>query len=251
MSIRVNYIVANYIGPLRTYPQYRKLFNIDPLYFCKKHLDFLETIDTANQVIATFVFNDDIDEVIKAEIIGAVSDKVELIFRKNSGFSYGIWNDTIIQNLNNYDYFFLIEDDYLPTRNDFLNPFLKRLQHNTAFVCGLVELASANRFPGHVTPGEKPFLFPSISNGLISASACKKVYNSTGSVFKINLNKDYWSAYTNQIYFCKPFIDMDYTIVDTMDEYSSYYNNATVKDLVIYGADKQAPLLIPIEIPYV
>jgi hypothetical protein len=32
--------------------------------------------------------------------------------------------------------------------------------------------------------------------------------------FKINFNSDYWSAYTNQIYFCKPLTDMGYNIVE-------------------------------------
>ena len=66
----------------------------------------------------------------------------------------------------------------------------------------------------------------------------------------INLNSDYWSAYTNQIYFCKPFTDMGYNIVDTLDEYSSPYNNANAKDLVIYGKGKP-PLLSPIGMPHV
>jgi hypothetical protein len=248
--MRVNYIVANYIGPLRTYSHYQKLFNKDPLYFFRKHLEFIKTVDSAYQVTATFVFNDDIDLKVRNELESIVQDNVEIIFRKNAGFSYGIWNDTIIKNLNHYDYFFLIEDDYLPCHVDFLDPFIKRIKNNVAFVCGLVDRASSEIFPGHVLVDDEPFLFPSISNGLISATACQKVYSKTGSVFKLNLNTDYWSAYTNQIYFCKPFTDMGYNIVDTLSEYSSPYNNANAKDLVIYGKGKP-PLLSPIEIPHV
>jgi hypothetical protein len=226
------------------------MFKDDPLYFFRKHLEFLKTVDNAHQITATFVFNDDVDLKVKYELESIVQDNVEIVFRKNAGFSYGIWNDTIIKNLNQYDYFFLIEDDYLPCQADFLDPFIKRIKNNVAFVCGLVDRASSEIFPGHVLVDDKPFLFPSISNGLLSATACQKVYSKTGSVFKLNLNTDYWSAYTNQIYFCKPFTDMGYNIVDTLDEYSSPYNNANAKDLVIYGKGKP-PLLSPIEIPHV
>ena len=251
MIMRVNYIVANYIGPLRTYSHYQELFSNDPLYFFRKHLEFLSTIDSSNEVVATFVFNDDIDLKTRYELESVNISNVEIVFRKNAGFSYGIWNDTIIKNFNkDFDYFFLIEDDYLPCQVDFLDPFIKRIKNNVAFVCGLVDRASSEIFPGHVSVEDKPFSFPSISNGLLSAIACKKIYSKTGSVFNINLNSDYWSAYTNQIYFCKPFTDMGYNIVDTLDEYSSPYNNANAKDLVIYGKGKP-PLLSPIGIPHV
>ena len=249
MNTRVNYIVANYIGPLRTYAHYQDLFNKDPLCFFRKHLDFLQTVHNPDQISTTFVFNDDIDPVIKRQLDDYYPYKFEILYRKNSGFSYGIWNDTIIRNLNDYDYFFLIEDDYIPTRGDFITPFLDRCKDKVAFVCGLVEQASPERFPGHVPPNEDTFPFPSISNGLILGKACKKVYEKYGSVFNINYNTDYWSAYTNQIYFCKYFTDMGYNIIDTLDEYQSPYNNANARDVVIYGQGKKPALLTPIEVP--
>jgi len=249
MSIKVNYIVANYIGPLRSYKHYQDLFSKDPLYFFKKHLDFIRTVHDPDNFRATFVFNDDIEDTLKTLLQSYIPDRFEIVFRKNSGFSYGIWNDIILKNLNNYDYFFLIEDDYIPTRSDFILPFKQRCVSKNVFVCGLVEKASPERFPGHVPPNEKEFKFPSISNGLLSAKACREVFNKHGTIFKINSNSDYWSAYTNQIYFCKYFTDMGYNIVDTLDEYESPYNNANSKDLVVYGQGKYPPLLTPIEVP--
>jgi len=244
MNTRVNYIVANYIGPLRSYAHYQGLFDKDPLFFFKKHIDFLSKLNS-DQITATFVFNDDIDPKLKFELLGYNFGKFEIIFRKNSGFSYGIWNDTIIKNLNDYDFFFLIEDDYIPSRLDFLDPFLDRLKDKVAFVCGLIEEASPDRFPDHVPYYEDPFPFPSISNGLISAEACRTIFKKYETIFKINLNNDYNSAYTNQIYFCKYFTDNGYNITDTLDEFSSSYNNATQRELVIYG-DKKPSLLEPI-----
>lgn len=245
-----NYIVANYIGPLRTYAHYQNLFNKDPLYFFKKHLDFLQTTHNPDQVFATFVFNDDIDPGIKQQLDQYYQNKFTIVYRKNSGFSYGIWNDVIEDTLNDYDYFFLIEDDYIPTRGNFLTPFVDRCKEDVAFVCGLADTASSKRFPGHVPPTEEPFIFPSISNGLISAKACREIYNEYGAIFKINANTDYWSAYTNQIYFCKHFTDKGYKIADILDEYQSPYNNANIKDVVIYGNPAASALIEPIQIPF-
>lgn len=249
MSTKVNYIVANYIGPLRSYKHYQDLFNRDPLCFFRKHLEFLQTMYDPDQIFTTFVFNDDIDPKIRHVLDDLYPHMFEIKYRKNAGFSYGIWNDTIIKNIEEYDYFFLIEDDYLPTRPDFLTPFKDRCKDGVAFVCGLVEEASPQRFPEHVPVNEDPFPFPSISNGLLSSKACKEVLKKYGSVFNINYNSDYWSAYTNQIYFCKYFTDMGYDITDTLDEYQSPYNNANAKELVIYGDAKKPALLTPIEVP--
>lgn len=245
MNTRVNYIVANYIGPLRTYAHYQDLFNKDPLCFFRKHLDFLQTVHNPDQISTTFVFNDDIDPVIKRQLDDYYPYKFEVLYRKNSGFSYGIWNDTIIKHLNIYDYFFLIEDDYIPVDKNFIEPFRERCVGNTAFVCGLVEEASLERFPGHVSESDGRFPFPSISNGLLSAAACREVFNKHGTVFKINYRSDYQSAYTNQIQFCKHFTDMGYGITDILDEYSSPYNNATKRELTLYGSNDR-PLLQPI-----
>lgn len=245
MSTKVNYIVANYIGPMRTYSNYQNIFNRDPLHFLKKHLNFIQTAKI-DDLVATFVFNDDIDdEIKKAILLLATNSNAEMIFRKNSGFSYGIWNDIIVDHINDYDYFFLIEDDYLPSKKDFLQHFIKRTSDSVAFVCGMIEEASNKRYPDRVSADQEPFCFPSISNGLITAESCKKILENHDSVFKINLNNDYSSAYNNQIYFCKYFTDLGFKLTDILDEFSSPYYDATRKCIKVYGHNKES-LLEPI-----
>lgn len=245
MNLKINYIVANYVGPLRHYIHYQNIFKSDPLYFFKKHLEFINSSPRLKNVTASYIFNDDINDMIKNYLATLDNKNYEILLRKNSGFSYGIWNDIIIKNINDYDYFFLIEDDYIPTRIDFLDHFLKRIKNNTAFVCGLVEQASAERYPSHVSKDDGCFPFASISNGLISAAACREVYKKHGTVFKINLNTDYSSAYSNQIYFYKYFTDMGYGITDTLDEFNTPYNNATHRHCKVYG-NKEDVLLEPL-----
>lgn len=244
--VTVNYIVANYIGPLRRYPHYQELFSKDPLFFLKKHIDLVTRV-TDVDITATFVYNDDLDTDLKKEIERYSRDKIEIVFRKNSGFSYGIWNDTVKNNIDKYDYFFLIEDDYIPCSPEFLRPFIKRTSEKVSFVCGLVETASKQRFPLYVPESDGSFKFPSISNGLLTASSCKIVLDKTGNIFNINSNSDYHSAYKNQIYFCKYFTDMGFDITDILDQYSSPYNNATDMVIKFYGNPNNPSLLKPIE----
>ena len=251
MTTKVNYIVASYIGPNRTYPHYQALFDNNPLYFFKKHINFLNTLphNIRNKITATFVFNDDVSDEIKQTLRYYLPLCYKLVFRKNSGFSYGIWNDVITKTLNDYDYFFLIEDDYIPSRVDFIDHFIKMTDNDVAFVCSLVEDASHERFPEHVPVEDGTFPFPSISNGLITAESCRAVYKKHNTIFNINQNNDYWSAYKNQIYFCKYFTDMGFNLADTTNEFQSPYNNANDPNYVIYGDSRLPPILEPIEVP--
>lgn len=241
--MRTNYIIANYIGPNRQYPLYKSLFETDPLFFYKKHLDFF-TRNNLPDISCTFVFNDDVDSLLKDKINDLNRDKHEVIFRSNAGFSYGIWNDTVIKNLDQYDAFFLIEDDYLPSTDKFLTGFKQKITSKVAFVCSLVELATHERFSHSVPATQAPFRFPSISNGLLLASACRVVMSKYGTLFRINDRSDYWSAYTNQIYFLKNFNDIGYDVVDTTDEYCSPYYNSHENRILNYG--KGETLIEPI-----
>lgn len=77
---------------------YVEKFKTDPFFFVKKHLDFLSTCNN-NIKCSTFMFNDGLDDVLKAYLsrISLPNMKLEVIFRKNSAFSYGDWSDGIIK----------------------------------------------------------------------------------------------------------------------------------------------------------
>lgn len=129
---KINYIVAFYIGKNRGYDHYKHKFVYDPLFFVREHVKFVETCNS--NIFPTFVFNDDIPDSIKTDIID-LCPNIEIIFRPNNGFSYGAWNDAIIKNIDLYDYFFIIEDDYIPTSADFCEPFLNKISDIVPYVC--------------------------------------------------------------------------------------------------------------------
>lgn len=239
MSTKINYIVANYIGNNRRYKSYRDIFSVNPLFFFKRHIEFFNA-NNIPEIECTFVFNDDISEQLKKEILDLTNNKHEVIFRKNAGFSYGAWDQIIKMNLEKYDYFFLIEDDYLPTTSDFLQPFMKSMTDDTAYVCGLVEWSPTH----YLSSNCKPFLFPSISNGLLSAAAAKHVLKTFNELFMIGHGNDYQSGFKNQVFFAKHFNDLNYSIKDILSEYRSDFFDSGHNNIVIYG-DKNS--IAPIE----
>lgn len=232
---RINYIAVFYIGDNRDYENYQELSKTDPLYFIERHIEFLKTC-TDEVALASFVVNDDISDELKAEITNAVSEldiNNEVVFRKNGGYSYGGWNDVIIKNLHDYDYFFMIEDDYVPENPESFEPFLERITDATPYVCCVANTGTVGK------------LHAANSNGMVSAEACRKVYEKTGSVFRVKddavtIQEAWWI----QVNFLDSFTEMGYNIRDILDEYSVIHPlNCHENHLSIFGdIDNPTPI---------
>lgn len=247
MHTKVNYIAGFYVGENRSNPYYQAVFETNPLHFFDRHVEFLKTAKDIDLV--TFVFNDDIAPELK-ECIDALSSTdigkpLEIIYRKNSGFSYGIWNDVIENNLYDFDYFFLIEDDYIPSRPDFISIFRNKCIDDVSYVCSLAYEVS-NKINHLVRPEDGSFWHPSISNGMITAESVRKVFNQHQRVFRIVNDTDYNSGYLNQLYYLKDYTDLGYKVIDTLDEYSSPYMNSGSVSVSVFGNPNNPPLLEPI-----
>lgn len=246
MSTKVNYIAAFYIGPNRTFPYYQQAFKQDPLCFIRKHAEFSEYAQNIDRF--SFVINDDISEELKEEIIQIAKGKnIELLFRPNNGYSYGAWNDVIMRNLNDFDYFFLIEDDYIPNFTGFVIPFVNKFKEDTAYVCSLM-VEINNKINAMVPEDLGTFRHPSISNGMLSSRIAKIVLSKFNTIFRLQKGSTQEIGYWNQIYFLKNFTDMGYDVNDTTEEFSSPYLNTSTGEVKIYGNTEKPPLLMPIRI---
>jgi len=246
MTTKVNYIAAFYIGSNRTFPYYQKAFKEDPLCFVRKHVEFSDYAENIERF--SFVFNDDIEEELKKEIIGITRGKnIELLFRPNSGYSYGAWNDVVKRNLNNFDYFFLIEDDYMPNFTNFSLPFIQRMKDNVAYVCSLM-VEISNDIDKMIPVDAGKFKHPSISNGMLSAAASRRVLEKYNSLFRLQDGVTREIGYWNQTYYLKNFTDIGFEVVDTTDEFCSPFLNTASGEVKIYGNPEHPPLLFPIRI---
>jgi hypothetical protein len=233
----INYIVAFNISTHRV-NAYVEMFESDPLYFIKIHRDFLNTCINTHITMGTFVINDDVDDDTKKQIIDCVNQckiPTRVVFRENVGFSYGSWNDIIMETIDDYDYFFMIEDDYVPDKKDFYIPFINRMSDNIPYVCGLVI--------------ENPY-HAAHSNGMISKKACKRVLENNENLFCDLECGDKHGAVKTQISFLTNFRNLGYEFADTTDEFftkhvSNYHdaNNVIIDE---YGVLDGRCLIEPI-----
>lgn len=203
----VNYIVACYLGERRTPGPPGEVF-------IKRHLDYLQDKNVPVSRVSIVVSTDSAEDANRA--LNAVKKydgyytNLKFFIRRNVSYSYGAWNDTVndsIRNLENFDYFFLVEDDYLPARDDFLKILIDRLNDKTAYVCQKVYDAQPGGFQRHA----------SASSGMLHGVLAKEVYGKFDSVFDIKPAINYPQAETNQVNFLNYIRDSGYNFSDISD----------------------------------
>jgi hypothetical protein len=122
-----------------------------------------------------------------------------LLYIKNGGGSYTAWGKAIQEVLKeDFDYHFLIEDDYVPVADYFYKPFVERCGPNTAYVCQYW-------LDNHA----------SVSNGLFSDKVAKDLKKHFGAVFDCINDRDDWPGMVlNQISFLNFAKTAGYTFSD-------------------------------------
>lgn len=236
----IHYIVCCFLHKRKNL-KYTSETEKDAFFFVKKHIEYLRNIKQSNIKYATFVFNIINDSDI--ELINSFFNNIQInniklnvFIRGNSGFSYGAWGEVIQNNLDdNEDYFFLIEDDYIPSNNTFYEPFVEKCSEKTPYICCLANNDPANPHA-------------SISNGLIFKNSCKLINNKYGTVFISCGNGDYSSAYYSQMHFYDNFINSGFGISDISDNYCVPFMVSDTNKIEIYGNCNKETLIIPIEV---
>ena len=219
----INYIVSIYCGKRRAYDIY-------PIKFIEEQIKFLLSKPKYIKY-ATFVFNQSnnliVENSIKEKILNLDTNiKMKYISRPNLDFSYGAWETGLLHYIDNEEisHSFLIEDDYIPNRPDFLDFYLKKDSDNVSYVASLWRENHA-----------------SISNGLIRQKKLK--INKEGHLFCLRRdgNNNYQSAgHFNQRNYLK-FIEGKG--VDMLDVgHNEYYE--PIKNIYLKYGDTTQPLII-------
>lgn len=166
----IHYIVAFYNGPRRNKNNFQANLKLQ-----------IKAVQQFSSITkATFVLNQYQNETIQ------VPDNIQIIIRPNLNCSYGAWHHAILQHIHeNYD-FFLTEDDYVPTDNDFTKPYYQQMNDN-AYVCGFIRY--------------DPVQHAAIPNGLLNHKKAQIAYKEYGNVFKLTDGTDYNSCEYNQLHF--------------------------------------------------
>lgn len=200
-----------------------------------KHIEYLNNCPDAISG-AIIVINGESPDNLESYLQENLKKQFEVVKRENIGFSYGAWNDAIVKDIidgNKTDYYFLIEDDYIPSVKKFYTPFVKRCCKNVAYVCCMYGAFGGNK--NHAA----------ISNGLISGKFCRNIYEKHNQIFSF-AGSSYVDGASTQVDFLKYFEEEGYDFTDILDKYSSPFLNFSANDIKIFGEETNKSLLKPI-----
>jgi hypothetical protein len=234
--VKINYIVAMYFGERRFSPVTGKFD------YLLAQLDFVKSLSPGSPV-SNIVFSVNIDnETSQSQILEIIKSAElsidhQVIFRENSGFSYGNWNDVLIRyRHHDFDYHFLIEDDYVPRTPQFYVPFVDEMIPGVGFVCQRQEPDGFLGFQSH----------PGVANGLISTEALRKTYSIFGRVLWVDPDKtSYIGAVSSQVFMMNLVSNSGFTWTEISDDYSKPFWDIHY-GLWERGSGKLPPVIIPI-----
>ena len=217
---KIAYIIAAYggnringnIGPYRS----------DRAVYVRDHLKQLETvkhnIDTIILVVNSPTVGQEEEAGFKRYIqtLPSTVGNSNLILerRKNIGVSYGAYNHAFKKYHADFDYFILMEDDWLPMEDNFDTTLVKILNDRpeTAYLCGYLGWG----FGG----GDDPHA--GISNGIISSSIVRKVLEKGGFPHSNTSGDNYDNGQFGQVAFSQSVLPFG-KITDLSDKYRMPY----------------------------
>lgn len=231
--MNINYIVAVYLGNHGS-DFVNKLLQADKYHFIKKHLECLSKYKVDDITKVTFVVNQHEEkedlEILKISQNQLLNIPIEVVFRENTGYSYAAWNKGVtdsIKNNESFDYYFLIEDDYIPNCDYFYQPFIDAVKENTAFVSQVWRTNHA-----------------AISNGLLVGKAADKILENYPTVFNVNTeNTSYYTGVCNQVNFLSYAKDLGMNFTDVCETSLQVYLH--VNHFCFYGCVNSDVLIIP------
>jgi len=145
-----------------------------------------------------------------------IDDNIKIIECENEYFSYGQWLKALKLFLTDFDYYILIEDDYVPNTHNFDQKLIELYKENT-YLCSLVGTHEAKgvKFPFHCR----------ISNGIISSNTIKNIINN------VDYNKWFLKYGDYQISFSRYLFENGIDLVDYTDSYMvDYYAYGKIQD---------------------
>lgn len=193
---QITYIIATWLGPRRA-GYYTKKFVEDPYFLIKQHIIHLSVLDCnyINKILIVINENDiNIDSGLIHELNKLNSNiPYKILIRPNLGFSYAAWEHGLrycIESNSNSNFFFLIEDDYVPTENNFYDYFLS--EFNNPNIGAVFQLyTTMHGLKQHAA----------ISNGMLHRKVAETCLNMHHTIFNLKFDNSYQAAQDNQVTF--------------------------------------------------
>lgn len=235
----IHYIVALYLGKRRNMDLNKALS--DPFHLVNMHLQALSNLSIPLVKKATFVIspsgNKHRDDMVANFIKNQKIQGIELdsyITTKSFFWSYSSWDDCMTMSIEDDMDFFLIEDDYLPAKDEFYMPFVEKKNDGVAYISQFCTIVEGDRYRA------------SISNGLMNHDAAKSHHQALGACLHLPVLKGKVGnpGVAGQIYFLDKFKDLGYSVKDVSDGYHQPFLNARNK-VVSFGNPNGEILIKP------
>ena len=238
----INYIVAVYVGKRRN-EGVNKITN-DPTSLVKMHIERLGNLNIGLVSKATFVVSPSGDKRRDEIALGFVKDhKYSIpgldidgfIGPNNDSHSYGSWNFGMKSCLEDDMNFFLIEDDYLPAKDEFYIPFVESMDRYTAYVSQLY--VKKNVQMEHAA----------ISNGLMNIEAVRAHVDKFGECISVSAasSKSHNPGVYSQLHFLENFKYLGFVMQNISKNYCHPFLE-TKNVITIYGNTSGPTLIEPL-----
>jgi hypothetical protein len=212
----IAYVVACWFGDRRIEDSY---YRADRAHFINWHIKKISELRTSVIESVIFVLNDKNFGVNIPETIGGIP--THILRRENIGMSYGAWDFAYQTFRDSYDAYFFIEDDYVPTLDNFDSIFLNKVDDNVGFVCSLYDR-------GHAA----------ISNGLMSTAAL----NAVGRVPHPNSSNYGAAEQAGQVAMSKSVEAAGFKVAHVADDFSVPF--LSPPNNMIYYGNPDGPIII-------
>lgn len=200
--MNIIYVVSCYLGDRRI-GIVDMCQKIDKLFFIKQQILQLNSLNIPhiNKILLTVNIQNDDEINLIDEYLETVESKIpiQVIYNENKGFSYKAWETAIYETINeDFDYYFFIEDDYIPIEDYFYLYFLDQMSEYTGYVCELV-------FTDHASG----------PNGIMKKNVLIEIFEKYNRYFDINDNAtSYIDGENNQWNFLNFMTNMGYIMKD-------------------------------------
>jgi len=175
MTDKINYIVACYLGNRRVNAVSDATVLID------RHLSYLRDNNIEVDRVTLVLNSDDRDEELRfLETVKKYKPyytDLRVVLRENKGLSYRSWELTVnncIENDEGFTHYFLMEDDYVPARPDFIEIYKSRMADDVGYVC--MAISNNKVFEGKIHAG--------MAVGMLRGQAAEEAYWKWGTALR-------------------------------------------------------------------
>ncbi len=260
----VNLIIASYGGLTKKY-----INNIDKKYYLKYNIALLNTIQTNITQITIMKPNVNETDYLISDYydfskidVSNIKDKIKIIECENIGISYGQFLNAI-DNDKSFDYYIFIEDDYIITKDYFEEDLVNEYEsknNSLSFLCSFFytnkkwnimnytinlqtetneTILNMKEKLDYWNFSEKECIVPDFSLGIFSKKEVGKIYESFGTIDKINnfFNINFRSIWIHQILFGYLLNICGIEIIDMKDSYLNIFYETFNGDIYLCNFD--------------